>query len=208
MDIFENVKSNISMRSVAEAYGVKVNRHNRGLCPFHDDRHPSMLVAEDHYHCFACGAHGDVINFVAELTGLRPYEAAKQLAAQYGLQEGILPSPEIQLKKRKLAEAQQLRNRERLCFLVLSDFRWLLIRWKDRYAPEDPDEEWDEHFAEACQKLDQTEYQLDLLLEGTQEEKALLMDELLRSGKLAELQESLKQEKMEDDYGKEESIAG
>lgn len=89
MDIFENVKSNISMRSVAEAYGVKVNRHNRGLCPFHDDRHPSMLVAEDHYHCFACGAHGDVINFVAELTGLRPYEAAKQLAAQYGLQEGI-----------------------------------------------------------------------------------------------------------------------
>ena len=161
-----------------------------------------------HYHCFACGAHGDGINFVAELTGLRPYEAAKQLAAQYGLQEGIPPSPEIQLKKRKLAEAQQLRNRERLCFSVLSDFRWLLIRWKDRYAPKDPDEEWDEHFVEACQKLDQVEYQLDLLLEGTQEEKALLMDTLLRSGKLAELQERLKQEKMEGNYGKEKSIAG
>lgn len=38
MDIFENVKSNISMRSAAEAYGVKVNRHNRGLCPFHDGK--------------------------------------------------------------------------------------------------------------------------------------------------------------------------
>ena len=92
--------------------------------------------------------------------------------------------------------------------MVLSDFRWLLIQWKDRYAPQDPDEEWDEHFVEACQKLDQVEYQLDLLLEGTQEEKALLMDTLLRSGKLAELQERLKQEKMEGNYGKEKSIAG
>ena len=46
MDIFENVKSNISMRIVAEAYGVKVNRHNRGLCPFHDDRHPTSCIRE------------------------------------------------------------------------------------------------------------------------------------------------------------------
>lgn len=64
-------------------------------------------------------------------------------------------------------EAQQLRNRERLCFSILSDFRWLLIRWKDRYAPGGTDEEWDERFVEAYQKLDLVEYQLDQLLEGT-----------------------------------------
>ena len=68
--------------------------------------------------------------------------------------------------------------------------------------PKNPDEEWDEHFVEACQKLDQVEYQLDLLLEGLQEEKALLMDTLLRSGKLAELQERLKQEKWRTIMGK------
>ncbi len=38
----------------------------KGLCPFHDDRTPSLVVYEDdqHFHCFACGAHGDVIDFV------------------------------------------------------------------------------------------------------------------------------------------------
>ena len=38
-----------------------------GLCPFHNDRHPSLYVSDDHYHCFACGEHGDVIDLTAKL---------------------------------------------------------------------------------------------------------------------------------------------
>ena len=62
MRIFEIVKENVNLREAAELYGIDVNRYSKALCPFHNDRHPSLYVADDPYYCFACGAHGDVID--------------------------------------------------------------------------------------------------------------------------------------------------
>ena len=66
MNLFQNVKYGVSCREAAERYGVSVNRQGKALCPFHNDRHPSLYVADNHYFCFACGAHGDVIDFAAD----------------------------------------------------------------------------------------------------------------------------------------------
>ena len=55
MNLFEIVKYGVSCREAAELYGVEVNRYGMALCPFHNDRHPSLYVADDHYYCFACG---------------------------------------------------------------------------------------------------------------------------------------------------------
>lgn len=57
MNLFETVKNNVSLREAAQAYGLEVNRHGKALCPFHNDRHPSLYVANDHYYCFTCGEH-------------------------------------------------------------------------------------------------------------------------------------------------------
>ena len=76
MRIFEIVKENINLREAAELYGIDVNRYGKTLCPFHNDWHPSLYVADDHYHCFACGEHGDVIDFVSKLFHLSLYDAA------------------------------------------------------------------------------------------------------------------------------------
>ena len=54
MNLFETVKNNVSLREAAQAYGLEVNRHGKALCPFHNDRHPSLYVANDHYYCFTC----------------------------------------------------------------------------------------------------------------------------------------------------------
>lgn len=54
MNVFGTVKTSINAREVAEHYGIDVNRYGKALCPFHNDRHPSMVVYDDHYHCFAC----------------------------------------------------------------------------------------------------------------------------------------------------------
>ena len=75
MNLFEIVKYGVSCREAAERYGVEVNHYGMALCPFHNDRHPSLYVADDHYYCFACGEHGDVIDFAAKLFGLPLYEA-------------------------------------------------------------------------------------------------------------------------------------
>ena len=76
MNVFATVKTSINTREAAARYGVEVNRHGKALCPFHNDRHPSLFVDDDHYHCYACGEHGDVIDFTAKLFGLKLYEAA------------------------------------------------------------------------------------------------------------------------------------
>ncbi|MEQ8816037.1 MAG: DNA primase [Thalassobaculum sp.] len=66
---------------------VRKGREFVALCPFHSDSKPSLNIVDDKgfYHCFACGAHGDVIKFVMESEGLGFMEAVEQLAAQAGL---------------------------------------------------------------------------------------------------------------------------
>ena len=64
--IFEQIKFKVTARQVAESYGIKVSRNGMACCPFHNDKHPSMKI-DQNYYCFACGAKGDAINFVASM---------------------------------------------------------------------------------------------------------------------------------------------
>ena len=166
MNLFQNVKHGVSCREAAERYGIEVNRYGKALCPFHNDRHPSLYVTDDHYYCFACGAHGDVIDFAANLFELPLYGAAQRLAADFGIDTDRPPTKEILEKRRQRTESQQLMENERLCFSVLSDYAHVLRDWKVRYAPQSPDEPVPARFVEACHKLDETEYYLDILCAG------------------------------------------
>ena len=85
MNIFEQVKESITTKQAVIHYGINVNQNDMVCCPFHNDRHPSMKIAE-RYYCFGCGEKGDVINFVAKLHNLSQYEAAKKMALDFGLQ--------------------------------------------------------------------------------------------------------------------------
>ncbi len=64
----------------------------KGLCPFHDERTPSFVVNDERgvYHCFGCGAGGDVFRLVMELEGLTFPEAVERLARDAGV---ALPRP-------------------------------------------------------------------------------------------------------------------
>ena len=103
MRIFEIVKENVNLREAAELYGIDVNRYGKALCPFHNDRHPSLYVADDHYYCFACGEHGDVIDFVGRLFQLSPYDAARKLMADFHLSPDKPPSAAALHAKRSTA---------------------------------------------------------------------------------------------------------
>lgn len=60
----------------------------KGLCPFHDEKSPSFNVTPSRgmYHCFGCGAGGDVIKFVMEIDGLGFTETVERLADKVGVQ--------------------------------------------------------------------------------------------------------------------------
>ena len=75
MTPFESVKRYVTARQAAEFYGLKVSRHGMTCCPFHNDKHPSMKV-DSRFHCFGCGADGDVVDFVSRSFGLSLKDAA------------------------------------------------------------------------------------------------------------------------------------
>ena len=203
MNLFEIVKYGVNCREAAGRYGVEVNHCGMALCPFHNDRNPSLYVADDHYYCFACGEHGDVIDFVGRLFQLSPYDAAQKLAVDFHLTPDKPPSAAALHAKRIRTEAQQLRENERLCFSVLSDYARVLRNWKVRYAPLTQDEPLHERFIEACRSLDQTEYYLDILCAGDSYERAEVIRQQMADGKLDRLRQRLEKihkEETEDGY--------
>ena len=203
MRIFEIVKENVNLREAAELYGIDVNRYGKALCSFHNDRHPSLYVADDHYYCFACGEHGDVIDFVGRLFQLSPYDAARKLMADFHLSPDKPPSAAAIHAKHIRTEAQQLMENERLCFSVLSDYARVLRDWKVQYAPQSPAEAPDERFVEACHKLDEVEYYLDILTSGNSYERSEVIHQQMADGKLDRLRQHLEkihEEEIEDGY--------
>ena len=65
----------------------KAGRSWKGLCPFHNERTPSFTVDREKglYHCFGCGAGGDVIHFVRQMDRLDFPEAVEALASRFGV---------------------------------------------------------------------------------------------------------------------------
>ena len=204
MNVFATVKTSINTREAAERYGVEVNRHGKALCPFHNDRHPSMVVYDDHYHCFACGEHGDVIDLVANLYGMPVLDAVNKLAYDFGISQDKPPTKEMQEKMNRKSEAQQLRENEKLCFSALLAYMKLLQEWKELYAPRTPEDKHHDRFVQACHGLDYVEYLVDLLIMGDSYERTEVIAMMLTDGKLAKLQKYLeKVRKEEKDIGEQ-----
>lgn len=176
MNVFEAVKEAVTTRQAAEHYGIRVNRNGMAICPFHNDKNPSMKV-DKRFHCFGCQADGDVIDFTAKLFGLSVKEAALKLAADFGIRydaRGHGPPVEKTVKPKIRDELRQ-RQAEQRCFHIYAGYLHLLEDWKERYAPKPEDTEWHPLFVEALQKRDYVEYLLDTLLTGTEEEKAAVV---------------------------------
>uniref|UniRef100_UPI00046F3FA2 CHC2 zinc finger domain-containing protein n=1 Tax=Komagataeibacter kakiaceti TaxID=943261 RepID=UPI00046F3FA2 len=70
---------------------ARSGRNWKGCCPFHGEKTPSFYVYDDHYHCFGCQAHGDVITFVMQSEGRSFPEAVEELATAAGME---MPKPD------------------------------------------------------------------------------------------------------------------
>ena len=168
-NVFEVVKESVTTREAAEMYGIEVKHGGMACCPFHDDRHPSMKV-DRRFHCFGCGADGDVIDFTARLYNLTPKEAAEKLAQDFGLAYDSQAPPRRNYVRQK-SEAQKLKEKREHGWRVLTDYYHLLRKWETDYSPKTPDEDPHPRFMEAIQKKDYTGYLLDLLIDSSTEEQ-------------------------------------
>ena len=173
--VFEVVKQSVTAREAAEHYGIAVGRGGMACCPFHDDRHPSMKV-DTRFHCFGCGADGDVIDFTARLYNLAPREAAEKLAQDFGLAYDSQAPPRRRYIRQR-SEGQKFRENRDHAFRVLADYYHLLRKWETDYSPKTPEENPHPRFMEAIQRKDYIGYLLDFFLEDGSEEQKLWLAE-------------------------------
>ncbi len=168
-NLFETVKQSVTARDAAQLYGIEVRRNGMACCPFHDDRHPSMKV-DTRFHCFGCGADGDVIDFTSRLYNLSPKEAAEKLARDFGVAYDSQAPPRRRYIRQK-SEAQKRKEKREHGWRVLADYYHLLRKWETDYSPRTPDENLHPRFLEAIQKKDYMGYLLDTFLDSSAEER-------------------------------------
>ena len=193
MNLFEAVKAAVTPRMAAERYGLPVKQGSMTCCPFHDDRTPSLKLNEDYFYCFGCGASGDVIALTAQLFNLPPVEAAKKLAADFGI-AGQKPSILAKLQRGK-SQAET----ERRCFRVLGDYLRILQDWKENCAPQSPEDGIDPRYAEACHMLERIGNMLDILACGTPQERGEVVADLQKDDRLARMEARNRQIRGDED---------
>ena len=112
MNLFNQIKEQVTARQVAEGYGLAVGRNGMACCPFHDDKHPSLKVDKGFY-CFGCGEKGDAIAYAAKLYEISQYEAALKIADDFNLSINRGFNPE---EKKKLN--------------ILKQKKYYALKWK------------------------------------------------------------------------------
>src|SRR3712207_5386268 len=105
------------------------SRRMTGLCPFHDERTPSFGIdpVEKVYHCFGCGAGGDVFTFVMETESVGFGEALELLADRYGV--------ELERAQEDPRDAERRQHKDRLYALLERTAAWYVrMLWESEEA--------------------------------------------------------------------------
>ena len=207
LNIFETVRENIKVPDAAQFYGISDrNGYGNVRCIFHADNTPSMKLYDDHFHCFGCGAHGDVTDLTAQIYGLSKIEAARKLCSDFGIsleaphpcgvwadtskhpafgisEYTVSPAP------KKCRPLMTEREKIQLAFDVLTDYCAMLREFRTLYAPHDESAEADPRFIESLHRLNLAEYLWDSFAGLTDEERAAFITE--NSGQLRQFYDSL-----------------
>lgn len=111
-NFIDKVKSALNIVNVVESFThlSKAGVNYKGVCPFHDDHTPSMVVSPSRqtYHCFVCGASGDVIAFVQHYLNLTFIEALRWCATQAGIEFPTKQMTQEEEEQYKQKESQRI----------------------------------------------------------------------------------------------------
>lgn len=179
-DVFRECRERVSAQDAARHYGLTFDRKGWAVCPFHQDKHPSMSFRGGRFRCWACNASGDAIDFTGRLLGLDPMAAVERLNAEFALSLPLhrKPTPaEAQAARRRLeivrAHKQFEEWREAFISRLCAAYRVAHIALQDM-------ENWgklSERKATAIRWQACFEYWADMLEHGTPEDQAQIYRE-------------------------------
>ena len=184
--IFDTLKARITVPQAAAHYGVRIGQNGMCCCPFHSDKTPSMKINETYFYCFGCHSTGDVIDFTARLFDLSPLDAARKLAADFGIDPNTPASAAVALPRVRQEESPW--EREGHCASALIEYERLLKNRQRRFSPVHPSDEWDDRFVSASHALPQVSYLIDCLYDADASMRRNTADSLLGDGTIRSIE--------------------
>lgn len=169
----EEIKTRLKIDEVIEKYGFSKNSGGFICCPFHNEKTPSLKIysGNDSWHCFGCGANGDIITFVRKLYNLNFKSAISKLNDDFRL---YLPLDRpLTLKERdEMIRADRARKVRREAIksqreALQKEYEEALSEWikfddmKRKYKPKNEDCEIDKKFLIAINELPHAAFRLD-----------------------------------------------
>lgn len=138
----DEIKQTYSMRDVLSRYGLQAKRDGMISCPFHgEDRHASMKVYKDSFHCFACGVNGDIFTFIQKMDNCDFKTAFYQLGGEYV--KDHKQSRMAQYHAQKAREKREREERKLKTEIRKNDTMIHATRELMKQAEEGSDEFWD-----------------------------------------------------------------
>lgn len=130
----EQIKDLYSMKDILERYGLpQPNRAGFICCPFHKEKTASMKIYKKDFHCFGCGANGDIFTFVMLMDGLTFKEAFKELGGEndnsFSTRLKIYQAQKKREMQRKTEE--KLKRKREMNYPLMEVYR----KWLDRLEP-------------------------------------------------------------------------
>ena len=146
----EIIKSAVSVPRMLEFYGFDLTRHNRIPCPIHQGQNQNFGYKDDFWHCFVCGAGGDVIAFVQAYFHLNFMDAVKKLNNDFRLGLPIGEKPTLrqhrEMEKKVKAVLAHERERQKEHEELNAEYKSALSEWamldkaRKMFSPKTPEE--------------------------------------------------------------------
>lgn len=171
----DEITERLTMRDLMELYH-ETGRHNRTTCPFHNGKDNNFCYDGVVYHCWVCGAKGNVITFVKEFFGIDFLSTISKLNQDFRL--GLPIGQKMTLRQQKelhdkVIERKKIKEQQRLkkeAYDKLHDELWSewtrLDNNRRNYAPKDQKDFENLHplYVEAVKKIDFQSFLIDYLL--------------------------------------------
>lgn len=189
MDLFKSIKTETSFREgISRLYPhIKIERsgkHDRIRCPFHDDQDPSLVLYQSSYFCFGCGSGGDLVDFVGTLDGLKPIDAAKKIAREFGIPTNGPSNPSaVQAQYRKKQQRDQEKQLQR-AFETWEKQTFIdLCQWRDEVQSMFDDKvfDLDPVELEMVHRLPEVEHLIQIFVSGSEGDRLGIFKSYLNS---------------------------
>jgi hypothetical protein len=115
-NLFSVIKDSLDIVVVLDYYGLTVDKKGFARCPFHQEKTPSFKINREKntYHCFGCGEHGTVIDFVMRYFHITNIEAVTKLNDDFRLNLPIYEKINAEKYKHLLKEIQKRKQNKKI----------------------------------------------------------------------------------------------